>query len=387
MKFRFIYQIKELGLAMPEPFKNIFNADLIRRMAEVFDVKSLPYDKSIFLQSAIEGLADLEMMARSEQISTAFEKSLTVEYLDVLPSLISSLHPSKTSELSAMTTDGNGIAGWAIVPLASYIARVGGGYPEESLCALRLLTMRFSAEFAVRFFLRDSTEISLKAISEWAEDPNFHVRRLASEGIRTRLPWGIRLHKFIENPEPVVAILEKLKDDPSEYVRKSVANNLNDLSKDHPELVCDIARRWMINASIERSKLVKHACRTLLKSGHPEVLSVFGFAKPKLSNVSLKCPENIQLGQVMSIAFGCQSLADQNLMIDYVLYFMRANGTLSPKVFKWTSVQSGAGDTIALTKQHSYKKVTTRKDYPGIQFVAIQINGVEVARSEFELSL
>ena len=372
---------------MPEPFKTLFNPDLIALMALSLRRCDPRFEAERFVRAAVAGLDELEMMARAEHISTALELGFTGSYLDNLKTLVASLHPSKTSELSDMRSDEDGIAGWAIVPMASYVARNGMDYPTESLEALRQMTMRFSTEFAVRYFLRDHPDLALQTVADWANDENHHVRRLASEGTRPLLPWGIKLHRFVQAPKLVLAILEHLRDDPSPYVRKSVANHLNDISKNHPDLIASLAARWMMDATPEREKLVKHACRTLIKAGHPAALAVFGFGPPDVSKVQLTIPNAVRLGDGMPIDLEFTAGQDQELLIDYVLYFMRANGKQSPKVFKWTETSARAGEVMRLHKTHPYKPVTTRKDYPGEQAVAVQINGVEIARQPFQFSI
>jgi 3-methyladenine DNA glycosylase AlkC len=372
---------------MAEPFKNIFNPELIARMAGVLYRVSPAFDAQAFREYASDGLGDLEMMARSDQISKALDVSLSGKFLENLDTLIRSLHPTKTAELSDMQTDEAGIAGWAIVPLASYVARNGMDHPEQSLDALREMTMRFSTEFAVRFFLRDHSELAFSKAKSWALDENHHVRRLSSEGTRPLLPWGIKLHQFVEDPVPLMSILTQLRDDPSDYVRKSVANNLNDVSKNHPDLVAGIAVEWLRDAPSSRRRLVKHACRSLIKAGHPETLRAFGYTPPQLSEVRLTIPDHVTLGDIMPIEIEFIALADQKLLIDYTLHFMRANGALSPKVFKWTEAEIEAGSAKKFLKNHPYKQVTTRKDYPGTQILCVQVNGVEITRREFSFSI
>lgn len=372
---------------MPEPFKNLYNLDLIDTMAQVLSRTSSGFDAHAFATHAARGLDELEMMGRADQISKALEEGLSESYLENVATLVSALHPSKTSELADMKSDASGIAGWAIVPLASYIARCGLGHPHESLAALREMTMRFSAEFAVRFFLVEHPDLTLATMTTWAKDPNHHVRRLASEGTRPLLPWGIKLHRFVQDPKPLMPILDQLKDDPSEYVRKSVANNLNDVSKNHEDLVSEIASTWLRDASRNRQRLVKHACRSLIKSGHPATFAAFGYAPPKLKNVRLTIPEQVTLGQDMPIQFEFYATEDQRLLIDYVMHFMRANGALSPKVFKWTEIEASTGEPKSIVKRHPYKPVTTRKDYAGKQIVSVQVNGCEVARQSFDFQI
>ncbi len=372
---------------MPEPFKNIYNPTLIAGMADHLARVSPEFDRTVFEAHALTGLDDLEMMDRAEKISRAIDLAFPDDFATKTAAMVAALHPREDMALKEMEIDEHGIAGWAVAAMARVVARDGLAHPLEALAALKEMTKRFSSEFSVRPFFRDHPDLTLETAMSWAEDENVHVRRLASEGARPLLPWGIKLQRFVEDPSPLVPLLTKLRDDPEEYVRKSVANNLNDIAKDHPDLVAGLAKEWLKGADRSRERLVKQACRTLIKQGHPGVLKAFGFPPPDLAAVTLDVPKAVKLGDTMDIALSFVANADQALLIDYVLHFMRANGKLSPKVFKWTELSVAKGETKTLTKAHSYKPVTTRKDYPGQQIVAVQINGQEVARQAFDFSL
>jgi len=374
---------------MPEPFKNLFNENLIRTMAGHLGRTSNQFDGEQFLHRALGGLDDLELMERSEQILQALSAAYSVPFSDAVGAMLAALHPVTDAGLSNMRSDEAGIAGWAVMPMAGFVARHGLDVPEFSLSALREMTMRSSSEFAVRPFFRDHTEATLKAATDWAADPNLHVRRLASEGCRPRLPWGIKLHGFVKQPSLILPLLTALRDDPSEYVRRSVANNLNDIAKDHPDLVANLAADWLASGGQDRVRLVSHACRTLIKNGHPGALKAFGFSPPALKQCVVKISSTgVRVGDKLDISLELLGGDEpQDLLIDYVIHFMRANGKLSPKVFKWTKITLQPGEARTLVKPHSYRKVTTRKDYPGKQLVSVRINGQDFDGPEFVLSL
>ena len=372
-----------------EPFKNWFNAEMAQGIATNLARVADQFDEKAFMNAALNGLNKLEFKQRSEQFSMAIETAMSGSFEENVSAMVAALHPEKSSELSDMQIDNTGVAGWALSPIMAYVSRNGLDQPEFSLKALREMTMRFSSEFDVRPFLRDHPELTLKTVGLWAQDDNVHVRRLASEGSRSRLPWGIRLHGLIEDPSPLLPILTTLRDDPSEYVRRSVANNLNDIAKDHPDLVAKIAVDWLKGATPNRKRLVKHACRTLIKDGHPRALAAFGFEPPDLSvcDVSISS-DALKVGDRLEITLNLTAkTGPQKLLVDYVIHFMRANGKLSPKVFKWTEITLTKGETRVLTKVHKYNKVTTRKDYPGQQQVTVQINGQDMGGCLFELSV
>jgi len=220
-------------------------------------------------------------------------------------------------------------------------------------------------------------------------DRSEHVRRLASEGTRPRLPWGKQLPSFIEDPTKVIALLENLRDDPSDYVRRSVANNLNDISKDNPDLFIETCKRWLADAVPERKWIIKHACRTLIKTGRPEVFPLLGFtANPKLeiSTPTLN-PNTVCLGNPLQISAPITSKSDktQQVVIDYAIHFMKANGKTAPKVFKWKNLKLKARESMVLNKAHPLKAINTRRYYSGAHYLEIMVNGKVMTGAEFEL--
>lgn len=256
-----------------------------------------------------------------------------------------------------------------------------------SIPVLEQFTQLISAEFAVRPFIVQDQERMMAQMLAWADHEHEAVRRLASEGCRPRLPWGIALPALQADPWPILPILEGLKDDPSESVRRSVANNLNDISKDHPEVVIDLLRRWQGSGKDEMAWITNQALRTLVKEGHPRALELLGYSPHpavELQNLTIS-PATVSIGNDVVITFDIIGLgeAKQNLMVDYVVYLMRANGRQTPKVFKLTKKEIIPGERVHIRKKHSFKPVTTRKYYPGRHAVEIQINGRRFGRREF----
>jgi 3-methyladenine DNA glycosylase AlkC len=280
--------------------------------------------------------------------------------------------------------------GWEYWCFCQFVQDHGRHDFDRSMPALREMTRRFSAEFAVRPFIARYPERSMALLRAWAQDADPHVRRLASEGSRPRLPWGERLTALQADPGPALPILEALKDDPEEYVRRSVANHLNDLSKDHPEAVVAIAGRWLDGASRDRQRLVRHALRTLIKRGHPGALAALGYGPARVALEALEVsPTAAALGGKVQLTLRLRSTADaaQTLLIDYAVHHVKADGSRSPKVFKWTARSLPAGGALTLTRWHSLKRVTTRRYYPGLHLVEVQINGRSMGRAEFTLSV
>lgn len=375
---------------MVEPFKNFFNAQVIQGMARHLVRVSPSFDGSGFCAFATHGLDELELKQRSNHICDGLEEFLPDDFPAAVEILIASLEPDTAHSLAAMDIGitENGIMGWALMPMADYVARHGQSHVALSLEALREMTMRASSEFAIRPFLHNHPEATLAALTRWCHDDNHHVRRLVSEGSRPRLPWGMRLAGFVTDPAPVIALLEALKDDPSEYVRRSVANNLNDIAKDHPDRVANIATTWQLDASPERTRLIRHGLRTLVKAGHPKALAALGYGP---AEVSLDCFEvltpTVKLGGVVEFAITLSSTiaSDQSLIIDYAVHHMRANGKTSPKVFKWKTMSLKGKESLVGTRRHSIRPITTRRYYPGQHRVEILVNGSSLGEANFEL--
>ena len=376
---------------MVEPFKNFFGVEPIRLLAGHLVRVDPSFPEQEFVAYATKGLDDLELKERSTQITDGLEKFLPADFRTAAQILLDCLHPETRFGIAEMdeATATLGVAGWLVMPMADFVTRVGLDDVEFSLEALRQMTMRSSSEFAVRQFLVSHPELALKTLHRWSQDENEHVRRLVSEGSRPRLPWGMRLHQFIEDPTPVVELLEKLKDDPSEYVRRSVANNLNDIAKDHPDLVTGLAKAWMIDASDDRSRLVRHALRTLVKAGNPKALAVLGYGQPKIEvmRFSVSTPD-VVFGSPLEFGIDLVSTSAkaQKLLIDYVVHHVKANGQTSPKVFKWKNITLAAGKTLTASRKHPIRAITTRRYYPGTHRVEVQINGKPFGGADFELT-
>ncbi len=279
-------------------------------------------------------------------------------------------------------------AGLQFMCLPDYVERYGIEDLETSEKVFEHLTAFASCEFAVRPFLVRYPESMIKNMVAWSKHPNEHVRRLASEGSRPRLPWAMALPSFKKDPTPVLPILENLKKDPSEYVRRSVANNLNDIAKDNPQVTLEICYRWF-GETDETNRLVKHACRTLLKAGNTKALQLFGYGDPvnfKFSSFEIETPV-VRLGEELRFSFRVKNSGGIAALVrlEYGMYFMKANGSLSRKVFKISEKPLDAKGHHHIKRKQSFKAISTRKYYPGRHEVSVIINGEEKARKTFEL--
>jgi 3-methyladenine DNA glycosylase AlkC len=275
------------------------------------------------------------------------------------------------------------------LPFVFFVAEQGLDDFEVAMRAQYELTKRFTAEFSIRAFIDRYPEQTLERLAEWAMDPDVHVRRLVSEGTRPRLPWAPRLRRFQKDPTPVLKLLELLKDDPEEYVRRSVANNLNDISKDHSKRVVEVAGRWWVDASEERKRLVRHALRTLVKAGDPAALAVLGYSadSPVVIKRVTITPEVATIGEKVKFEVEMMNPSDgtASALVDLRVHFVKANGSTSGKVFKGTQLELEPGGVTTMRKSISLAQQSTRIHYPGQHRLEVLLNGVSHPGGAFEV--
>lgn len=341
------------------------------------------FDARAFEADARRGLDQLELKARVHHLIDVLHRHYDLPFKKLSNYL---QHLPEVWDRGSAADNKAGFAAW---PVIDYVAVHGLAHPKEALHTLEKLTPLFSAEFAIRPFIQQHPDFTYAKLVDWCDHPSEHVRRLASEGSRPRLPWGMRLPQFIHNPEPLLGILQKLKTDESLYVRRSVANNLNDISKDNPEWMIKLCAAWLADSHEHTNWIVKHAMRSLVKAGDARVFPLLGYAaKPSVTLSDIKLAKHtIALGDALE--FNCTLSGGkraQHVVVDYVIYFMKSNGKLAPKVFKLKNIALAANETVVISKRHSFKPITTRRYYTGAHQVAIQINGTEIARREFELT-
>ncbi|WP_326544069.1 DNA alkylation repair protein [Pseudorhodoferax sp.] len=370
---------------MAEPFKNLINAAGVQQAAARLKKAHEAFDTPRFEALALEGLDTLEMKARAMQIAGALEATLPVPF-DAAATLIESVLASPVPP--GAPAAGDGLAGWMLWPVGEFVARRGLQSPGRALATLHALTQRFTAEWAIRPFIVAHPALAFATLQRWTTDPSEHVRRLASEGSRPRLPWGLQLKALVADPSPTLPLLAALQDDPSDYVRRSVANHLNDIAKDHPAVVAEWLETHLPGAPAARAALLRHASRTLIKAGDRRVLACWGLDRRFAGQAALVlAPTRLQVGDSLALALTLQSTsrASQKLAIDYVVHHVKADGRLTPKVFKgWTLVLDGHA-ARTLNKRHSMREITTRRYHPGRHLVEIQINGQRVAEAAFDL--
>lgn len=375
-----------------EPFKNLLNPQTVRVAGEHLQRAWPAFDRLRFERQASKGLEDLELKARAHHLAAALETTLPANFheaADIMEAALARPRAAQAGPASAQT-DAQGLAGWVLWPMTELVVRRGMQTPERALQALHAMTQRFTAEWAIRPFIEQHPALCWSTLADWTRDPSEHVRRLVSEGSRPRLPWGQQLKGLIGDPSPTLPLLRALQDDPSDYVRRSVANHLNDIAKDHPALVADWVGEHLPGASVARQALLRHACRSLIKQGEPRVMALWGVGRPFVGQLRLTLePTQVRLGEAVELRLWLHATAKhrQPLVIDYAIHHVKASGQASPKVFKGWKVELAAGEQRRLCKVHRIKPITTRQYHPGRHIVDLRINGKVCAEAAFVLSV
>lgn len=361
---------------MAEQLKHWFDRARFAALADVFAAVYGGFDRQRFLALVLPGLEPLTLLARMRRGTEALRGVLPTDYLATLP-ILRAVAPRIEHTFVGMM-------------LPDFVGLCGREHPAESLEALRFLTRFSSGEFAVREFLRRDLRGTLRVMEQWAGDENEHVRRLASEGSRPRLPWSFRLEELVTNPAPVAPILDRLRADPSLYVRKSVANHLNDISKDHPDWMLARLRSWD-RTNPHTAWIAKRAARTLIKAGHPGALRLFQFgARPAVNVTEFRLArKHLRLGEALEFGFTLASSSSrgQRLVVDYRIHYVKKNGATAPKVFKLAEVALAPRAAVALKKRQVLRDFTTRRHHAGTHRVEVQVNGVVLAGASFSLQV
>lgn len=364
---------------MAEPLKHLIGPETARATANALARAWPDFAEKDFLAGVLPEIEALELMQRGQLIADALRVTLPQDFEQAAPILAACLPNG----------DRSGLTGWALLSFNQYIAAHGLGHVEIALKLLKALTPHFTAEFGIRPFIHREQSVALSIISGWTGDANHHVRRLASEGTRPRLPWAMRLPALVRDPRPILPILTALVDDREDYVRRSVANSLNDIAKDHPDVVADFVAAHSPGASPERLRLLKHASRTLLKKGHAAALANFGFrpldgvtAELRLEREEVGFPGEL----VFRIRLGNATSEPQKVMIDYAIHHRKKDGSLSARVFKGTSLILPPGGGATLDRRHAFRPITTRVYYPGEHRLEVLVNGTSLSTASFTLA-
>jgi 3-methyladenine DNA glycosylase AlkC len=365
-----------MAVDQPAPaLKEIFNAERLKHIATEMTAVYPDFNAKAFLKLANDGLAELSIMQRMARVSESLHAVLPLgfdESLEVLRALAPRLN-----------------SGFVSISLPHYVATYGAHAFEPSMAALKYFTTFGSAEFAIRYFLRTDLKRTLAVMHDWSLDKNEHVRRLASEGCRPRLPWSFRLEQIQADPSLAATILDNLKADDSLYVRKSVANHLNDITKDHPEWVLDLIESWSLE-NRHTAWIARHALRSLIKQGNQRALAIIGAGgKPEVEIIEVKVePAVIALGEKITLSFSVKSTVEdsQRLVIDYAIDYVKANGSTSAKVFKLRALTLPGKACERIARGQHIKALTTRKHYAGTHAVHVLVNGERLASTAFEIT-
>ncbi|APW37726.1 DNA alkylation repair protein [Rhodoferax koreense] len=368
---------------MAEPLVAQYGPDVPQAIARMIASVHPRFPVDAFLHDALAGYDALALMPRGRHIARALQRHLPPDFGEALRILLASVDQPHGR------APGLSLASFLFLPHTVFVAEFGLDHFEASMQAQHMLTQRFTAEFSIRPFLQHRPEATLARLAEWTRDPSEHVRRLVSEGTRPRLPWAPRLPAFQRDPTPVLALLERLKDDPALYVRRSVANNLNDIGKDHPDVLTATAQDWLQGATPERRWVVQHALRSAVKRGEPGALAALGFgasAEVAIARPSVT-PQQALVGGTLSIAFDVTNTTagPQRVLVDFAVHYVKANGQSRAKVFKLKTLDLAAHETQRVGKSISLAEMTTRKHYPGLHRVEAILNGRAEELGSFEL--
>ncbi len=356
-------------------WKDYLNRERLTRLAERIGRAFKRFDQSAFLETLLnDGFFELELKERITAIADCLREFLPDDYARTL------------AVFRKIAPDVGGFENWALM---AYIEKYGLDHFEQSVAAMKELTQYSTAEFAIRPYMIRYTKRMLEMLAEWVHDPNEHVRRLAAEGSRPRGVWTAHVEAFKKDPRPVIELLEHLKADPSLYVRKAVANNLNDISKENPDLVISTAVRWQKDKHKDTDWIIKRACRSLIKQGDPRVFGILGYTKtPRADVLNLKiAPGKVKRGSKATITFDLvsQAKSNQKLVVDYRVHYLKKTGRLSPKVFKLAEKSLRGLESIAISTKHSFEEQSTRKHFPGKHRLEIMVNGRATAGLDFDL--
>jgi len=360
---------------MAKPLKDIFfTKDFFLKLSLAIKGVSPRFNDKELIATIFDNKWDkLELKQRMRKASESLGRCLKGTYSD---------------KINVLLKTATKFEGFDTMVFSDFVELFGLEDKELSLEALETFTCLASGEFAIRPFIVKHEEYTMKKMFEWSNHENHHLRRLASEGCRPRLPWAMSLPKYKKDPSFVLPILENLKEDESDYVKRSVANNLNDISKDHPELVLKIGKKWL-GKNKNTDWIVKHSLRTLLKKGNTDALELFGFEKPLTIEIKkLSLPkESYQMGEDTIFSFQLANKANISckLRVEYAIDYVKANETSSRKIFKITENNYNSGETYDFERKLSFSDLSTRKHYSGEHQLTIIINGEEKSSVFFQL--
>ncbi|MFT4718309.1 MAG: 3-methyladenine DNA glycosylase AlkC [Rickettsiales bacterium] len=353
--------------------KNIYNQEFITNLSENLEIFCKKFNKNLFVKQIFnQNWKDYSLKERMRHISVIIDQNLLENYQENIKILKNTAQTIQKFQYSSLS----------LIIFADFVEKFGLDDFETSIDALQFFTSFGSSEFAIRKFFLKYEEKTLKKMLEFSLDKNCHIRRFASEGLRPKLPWGIALKKYQKDPSPILPILENLKNDKSEYVRRSVANNLNDISKDNSEICLRITKKWQQEGC--DAKMIKHSLRTLLKEGNKKALKLVGYGRINAKIINFNCQDKVKIGEDLVFSFVLENLRQSNVRIEYAVYFLLKNNNFSRKIFQ---IKQGNFEKkqFLFRRKCSFKKISTRKYYPGAHKVGIILNGEEILNRGFTL--
>jgi 3-methyladenine DNA glycosylase AlkC len=370
---------------MADTLKTFFSPALVQRLGASIAQVHPAFPLRPFVETACAGLDALELLDRARHIARALAHHLPPSYPEAADVLLRSLGPEHESD----ELIGAGMGPFFYLPHVLFVAERGLDHFEISMRAQYELTKRFSAESSIRPYIAHAPDRTFALLRAWAADSNAHVRRLVSEGTRLRLPWAPRVAWLDANPERIIELLDLLKDDPSPMVRRSVANNLNDLGKARPDLLVRTAAAWLEDASADRRHLVEHALRSAVRRGEAAALALLGFGgRPAVAlERATFTPRQVRIGGrvVMHLVLRSTARRSQPLLVDVAVHFVKAHGTTAPKVFKLARLTLDRDERTELRTSFSLAVHTTRVPRPGTHRVDIIVNGHRISAGAFHV--
>jgi 3-methyladenine DNA glycosylase AlkC len=381
------------GITKGEALKNRYSRAFLNRFTADLQNVIRDFDAEEFIEQIIDSAWEQrEFKQRNEHIATVLRQFLPADYRTAIATILELLDVVKPSlpDFSEINDTRFNLSleyGWI---LDSFVGKFGLDDYETSIRAIEKITQFTSCEFAVRpFIIRYPLEMMQQMLA-WSKHAHWAVRRLSSEGCRPRLPWAMALPDLKKNPAPILPILENLKNDPSRFVRLSVANNLNDIAKDNPETVIALAQKWQ-GESKEVDWILKHGCRTLLKQGNPQVMELFGFSA-KTEHIAIQnfriANTKVAIGDSLEFSFNLLNTGNEatNIRLEYAIYYQKARSTLAKKVHKISEKMYAGNSATPIARKHSFRVVSTRKLHCGLHQIALIINGSEFEKHDFELA-
>lgn len=386
-------RIKQECMDFKDIISEVYCERIFAALSEIEEVDDTLVHRT--LDDIKQVLERLELKARVHLVAQGLQDVLSVAFDNFDERLDAVLSLRERGRLGSIDEYGETSASFELWPLTAWVGEFGLEHPEASLSGLKELTCHFTAEFDIRPFLEHHRELTLETLEGWRDDANKHVRRLVSEGTRAYLPWGTQVAWLKEEPEVVIELIRDLRDDPVLYVRRSVANNLNDITREHPQVVLLELSSWSLDEEETRDNrrwIMKHALRSLVKKGNEKALELLGFrADVELEVESFKASSHVELDGApllldITLCSTCED-EEQKLVLDYVIHHVKSNGQRSAKVFKWKTFTLEAGEKRTISKKHAIKTITTRRYFGGTHKIDVQINGKVFATQDFELEV